>query len=250
MAEKRNYWLKLQEGYFAEQKIKDIRSLAGGDTLLVIYLKMQLLTLKNNGVYRLSSARDSLEEEIAAMINETVASVHKTLAYLERQNLIVVSESRELTMLEVVGNTGSESASAERVRRSRANNKNSPKALQCNANTPTEEIIAPAPSPLPPPTRKPFTKPTVGEIQEYVDEIKANISAQTFWDFYESKGWVVGKSPMKSWRAAVRTWMRREKDSSKKGAKKLIGGREIERSTYTDSDLNSLFTDLGDNEGK
>jgi hypothetical protein len=35
-----------------------------------------------------------------------------------------------------------------------------------------------------------------------------------FWDFYESKGWVIGKSPMKDWRAAVRTWERGERGTS------------------------------------
>ena len=39
-----------------------------------------------------------------------------------------------------------------------------------------------------------------------------NVDAEQFFNFYESKGWVVGKSPMKNWRAAVSTWNKREKE--------------------------------------
>ena len=60
------------------------------------------------------------------------------------------------------------------------------------------------------PSRSPFIKPTVAEIEAYVKEKGYNIDAQRFFDFYESKGWLVGKSKMKNWQAAVRTWVRRE----------------------------------------
>lgn len=55
---------------------------------------------------------------------------------------------------------------------------------------------------------KKFIKPTIEEIKSYCKERKNNIDAETFFDFYESKGWVVGKSSMKDWKAAVRTWER------------------------------------------
>jgi len=51
-----------------------------------------------------------------------------------------------------------------------------------------------------------FKKPTVAEIEEYCNERKNGLSAQRFFDYYESKGWLVGKSPMKDWKASVRTW--------------------------------------------
>ena len=44
----------------------------------------------------------------------------------------------------------------------------------------------------------------------YCEERGNGIDAQSFVDFYESKGWVVGKSPMKDWKAAVRTWEQRD----------------------------------------
>lgn len=55
-----------------------------------------------------------------------------------------------------------------------------------------------------------FLKPTVGQIQAYCKERGNSIDAQYFFDYYESKGWLVGRTPMKSWQAAVRTWERNE----------------------------------------
>ena len=53
---------------------------------------------------------------------------------------------------------------------------------------------------------KSFIKPTIEEINLYCQERNNGVSAREFYDFYTSKGWMVGKSPMKDWQAAVRTW--------------------------------------------
>lgn len=56
---------------------------------------------------------------------------------------------------------------------------------------------------------KRFVKPTLDEIQLYILDNDLSVDAETFFDFYESKSWKVGKSPMKDWRAALRNWNRR-----------------------------------------
>tara|TARA_R110000803_G_scaffold102336_2_gene170414 strand:- start:548 stop:1207 length:660 start_codon:yes stop_codon:yes gene_type:complete len=58
-----------------------------------------------------------------------------------------------------------------------------------------------------------FVKPTSDDIKEYCDERANNVDANTFFDFYESKGWLVGKSKMKDWKASVRNWERNETKS-------------------------------------
>ena len=55
---------------------------------------------------------------------------------------------------------------------------------------------------------KRFVKPKVDEIEAYCKERNNSVDAQQFFDYYESKGWKVGKSPMKDWKASVRTWER------------------------------------------
>ena len=55
-----------------------------------------------------------------------------------------------------------------------------------------------------------FTPPTLDEVRDYCYERKNNIDPSKFIDFYESKGWMIGKNKMKDWKAAVRTWERRD----------------------------------------
>lgn len=54
-----------------------------------------------------------------------------------------------------------------------------------------------------------FKKPTLEEVREYCKERNNNINAESFIDFYESKGWMVGKNKMKDWKACIRTWEKR-----------------------------------------
>ena len=61
-----------------------------------------------------------------------------------------------------------------------------------------------------------FKKPTLIEIDEYCIVRKNNIDHNAFYDFYESKNWMVGKNKMKDWKAAIRTWERRDKNKSNK----------------------------------
>lgn len=68
---------------------------------------------------------------------------------------------------------------------------------------------------------KRFTKPTVDEVRDYCQKQGYNINAESFVDFYESKGWLVGKTPMKDWKAAVRTWARNDKLRNSIPQKKL-----------------------------
>ena len=53
---------------------------------------------------------------------------------------------------------------------------------------------------------KRFVKPTIDEIELYCQEKNKHVDADRFWNYYESKGWKVGKSPMKDWRAAISNW--------------------------------------------
>jgi len=55
-----------------------------------------------------------------------------------------------------------------------------------------------------------FKKPTLDNVKSYCIERNNNIDAEAFLDFYESKDWKIGRNKMKDWKAAVRTWERRE----------------------------------------
>ena len=65
------------------------------------------------------------------------------------------------------------------------------------------------------PRAKRFAPPTLDDVSAYVRERGSNVDPQRFLDFYASKGWMVGKNPMKDWKAAVRTWEKRDSEQNK-----------------------------------
>lgn len=60
--------------------------------------------------------------------------------------------------------------------------------------------------------RTAFVPPTLEEVSTYVSEKEYSVDPESFVAFYDSKGWMVGKNKMKSWKSALTTW---EKRSSK-----------------------------------
>ena len=62
-------------------------------------------------------------------------------------------------------------------------------------------------------TSNEFVKPNLKDITEYCKEIKSSVDPQTFYDYYTKIGWVYGKNktPIKDWKACVRTWERNER---------------------------------------
>lgn len=55
-----------------------------------------------------------------------------------------------------------------------------------------------------------FVPPSTQEILDYCLERKNGIDPNKFLDFYASKGWMIGKNKMKDWKAAIRTWEKRD----------------------------------------
>ena len=76
------------------------------------------------------------------------------------------------------------------------------------------------------------------EIKDYCRERGNNIDPQRFYDFYESKGWMVGKTKMKDWKASIRTWENRQKEENPT-AQGAIRQRE-----YSKQDFDSVLDDL------
>lgn len=147
-ARKKYFWLKLKEDFFRNKKIKKLRKIAGGDTFTIIYLKMQLLSLRHEGKVFFEGVEENFAEEIALEIDEDVDNVKVTIAYLFNNGLIEEVDTDEYMLPEAVVSIGSESSSAERVRRHREKKKkeltepekpqealsSNVEALQCNAH--------------------------------------------------------------------------------------------------------------------
>lgn len=114
-----------------------------------------------------------------------------------------------------------------------------------NNHKPIKEKVAAAPR---------FTPPSVAEVSDYISENGYPVDAERFVDFYESKGWVVGKTKMKDWKAAVRTWSKRnDKPNNPSGgnaapkqtAAQRIAARRQQLATQS-PDMGVVATDDGD----
>ena len=76
-----------------------------------------------------------------------------------------------------------------------------------------------------------FTPPTLDDVQSYCKERNNRVDAERFVNHYSSNGWMVGKVPMKDWKAAVRTW---ERDEGQRPAERSAK-RGMERGEIDDS---------------
>lgn len=139
----------------------------------------------------------------------------------------------------------SEAWEAKRQKRADAGRKGG-QATQANASIAKQNkqrqanqaVPAPVPVPVPvpgrkeskadkPPTRSRFVPPTEEDVQAYIDQQGyTGIDAAAFVDYYAANGWVQGKGkPIKDWRAAVRTWARRESNVGKTGGEQPAGDK-------------------------
>jgi len=127
---KRYFWLKLKEDFFGSKRIKKLRNMAGGDTYLIIYLKLQLKAMKTDGIIQFDHLEDNIMDELALDLDEKPDDVAATLIYLTHCGLAETSDQESFYFPYAVENVGSENSSAARVREYRKKQK----ALHCNNN--------------------------------------------------------------------------------------------------------------------
>ena len=249
---KRYYWLKLNKDFFDSVRIRKLRSIAGGDTFTIIYLKLLLHAIDTDGILEYQGIEKSISEELALVLSEDAENVGLCLNYLRSVGLAEV-RSESIMLPEAIEKVGSETASTQRVRDFR-NRQKEAKALHCNTDVTNcnadvtqmkrlcnveiekeietdkekireekkEGITNVIPKKENPSSR--FIPPTVEEVQTYISENMYTIDAQKFVDYYTSNGWIVGKTKMKDWKATVRGWERREQEKFAKEQRQPKGG--------------------------
>lgn len=135
---KKYYWIRLKTDFFKSLAMKKLRRIAGGDTYTIIYLKLQLLSVDNEGVLYYEGIENTFAEEIASLLDEDEDNVKVTLQFLESVGLLEHKSEDEYLLTEVPFLIGSETDSAQRVRKHRENKKallkakENEKTLQCN----------------------------------------------------------------------------------------------------------------------
>lgn len=135
------YWLRLDKDFFRQKEIKKLRKIAGGDTYTIIYQKMLLLSLQEEGKLFFDGIEDDFANEIALEIDEEVDNVKITILFLMKNHLLEEVSSDECFLSAVPQMIGKESDSASRVRKYRENKKllaeKNLKALHCNKSNVT-----------------------------------------------------------------------------------------------------------------
>lgn len=131
-------------------------------------------------------------ELLAQETGLTVRQVRTCLERLKTTNEVTINSSRQGTIIQVVKYKDYQITTNETTTERPTNDQQT----TSNKNVKKERSI--------------FIPPTADQVREYCIERGNNVDANRFVDFYTSKGWIVGKSKMKDWKAAVRTW---EKDS-------------------------------------
>ena len=96
---KKCFWLKLKNDFFDQKEIKTLRRLSGGDTFTVIYLKILLLSLKNDGRIYYDGVANNMVDEIALEIDEDIENTQFTFNYLQQKGLIGFNADDEIEIM-------------------------------------------------------------------------------------------------------------------------------------------------------
>ena len=228
-------WIKITTDVFDDEKILLIESLPEADSIIVIWFKLLCLAGKqnNSGVFLMGDKIAYTDKMLATIFRRKESTVqlalqtfeqfgmielidgvitipnwekHQSIDKLDKikeQTRIRVARHRERQKVLCDGNatcnvTVTESNATDKIREDKIREDK-------NNNIDSDK-----------PVSKRFKPPTVDEVRAYCQERKNNVNPEAFVDFYESKGWMVGKNKMKDWKASVRTWERGDKSKQPK----------------------------------
>ena len=134
MASKKYYWLKLKRDFFKRHDIRIIEEMPNGKDYILFYLKLLLESIDHEGYLRFSDAIPYNEQMLSVVTNTNVDIVKAAMKLFLDLNMMEIFDDATIYMNEVQNLIGSETDSAERVRRHRLASKSGDDALQCNAD--------------------------------------------------------------------------------------------------------------------
>jgi len=123
MNDKKNHWLKLKTDFFPSLAIKKMRKIAGGDTYVIIYLKLMLLTLNSEGHYRYQRVEQTIEDELATILDEDIENIKICLSLAKSFGLLENVNDNTIFLSQVPTLIGKRDDSRDRVREYRERKK-------------------------------------------------------------------------------------------------------------------------------
>jgi predicted phage replisome organizer len=215
MAEnKKYYYLKLKDDFFDTEEMKILESMPNGYLYSNILLKMYLKSIKNNGELMFREAIPYNIDMLATITGHNRDIVQQAIKIFKNLRLIDIFDNGKIYMLDIQTMIGQ--ISSEGIRKAEYREKikfekdngtklgQSPDIISIsNSNSISNNNSSIKDNNI---DNKRFKKPSLEDVKEYCLERKNNIDAENFINFYDSKGWKVGNTPMKDWKACVRTW--------------------------------------------
>jgi len=253
---KRYYWLKLPENFFDDDTAQYIEEQENGSAYLLFYLKLCCKSLRAGGSLFRIVGETFLPYDanaLARLTNTDVDTVRCAIDLFCQFGIMTVLDTGEIFINQVAEMTGTETDNARRTRETRARQKLScdnvtnscdnvtsdcynveSMSQRCNTeidkeiDTDTEidkEIDTEREKKKKKKARR-FKPPTLQEVEAYCQEKGLCVNPEIFVDYYEGNGWKVGKNPMKSWKATLRNWHRRDQETARGKAPDTIGPYE------------------------
>lgn len=224
-------WIKLSTALPDNRKIKQIRRLPDGDTIALMWIFLMCLAgeTNENGMVYFTPEIPYTEEMLADQFSMDINTVRLALNTFQRFGMIEVIDDviclsawekwqavDKLAEMREYNRQAQQKSRAKRKLLQAVNDNVNDMSMTSQRCQGTDKDIdkdkevdkKSIRADKPPRTR--FIPPTVEEVGEYCKERNNTVDAEKFVDFYTAKGWKVGNAGMKDWKAAVRTWEKRE----------------------------------------
>jgi predicted phage replisome organizer len=235
MAEaKKFYWLKLNKDFFKRHDIRIIEEMENGKDYILFYLKLLLESVNHEGHLRFSETIPYNEKMLSVITNTNIDIVRSAMKVLLELKMIEVLDDSTIYMAEVLKITGSETAAAERKRRSRQNQKALPSCdivTKCHTEIEIEKELEKdkdkeieleikkdkSDKPTKPPRHKYGRYNNVLLTDEDMEKLQAEYPTdyqeriERLSEYIESKG-----AKYKNHLATIRAWDRRDKEKNDK----------------------------------
>ena len=227
---KKYYYMRLNENYFDSDTQVLLESMPDGYLYSNILLKLYLKSLKNDGRLMFNDKIPYSPQMIATITRHQVGTVEKALKVFKELHIIDLIDTGAIYMLDIQNFIGKSNTEADRKRayRKRIEQEKGHLSLKCPLEIEIEKEIDIEIKKENNIKEKKFKKPSIDEVKEYCTSRNNNIDAEHFIDYYNSNGWKVGKNSMKDWKAAVRTWERRNNGGNVKQSNKQDGSEYAE----------------------
>lgn len=229
-------WIKIVTDIFDDEKMLLIESMPEADSIIVIWFKLLCMAGKqnNSGVFMLNDKIAYTDEMLATVFRRPLNTVRLALRVFEQYGMIEIVDNvfmipnwekhQSLDKIERAKEKNRERVAAYRERQKALAAGTSCNDYSNGTVTPSNDVDKDidkdkeedkegereeeTPQAVKEPKRKRFVPPTLAEVQAYCIERKNGVDPQRFIDYYEARGWMVGKTKMKDWKAAIRTWER------------------------------------------